>query len=253
MPLLKDARGPEGLRLYAIGDVHGRLDLLRARHAAIATDLVRRPVRAFRVIHLGDYVDRGPDSAGVIAALIEFCRDGDGVCLAGNHDVWMLRFLAKPTAANSAWTDFGGVETLISYGVSPYARGMGLRPLKALGKDLRAALPPEHEAFLRGLRACERHGDYFFAHAGVRPGRALERQSLSDLTEIREPFLSEQGDFGAVVVHGHTVTPEPCVKPNRIGIDTKAYASGVLTCLVLEGAEKGWLTPEGYAPLMCEA
>lgn len=248
MPFLKDARAPEGLRLYAVGDVHGRLDLLRDVHAAIAADLVRRPCRAFRVIHLGDYVDRGPDSAGVIETLIEFCRDGDGVCLAGNHDVWMLRFLAKPNAG-AAWLDYGGIETLRSYGVEPFARGVGLRPAKSLAKDLRAAMPPAHEAFLRSLRACERQGDYLFAHAGVRPGVKLEKHSLDDLTTIREPFLGSDADLGCVVVHGHTVSPAPVVRRNRIGIDTKAYASGVLTCLALERTDKGFVGPEGYAPL----
>ena len=245
MPLLRDARAPDGLRLYAIGDVHGRLDLLREMHARIAADLVRRPCRAFRVIHLGDYIDRGPDSAGVIAHLHEFCRDGDAVCLAGNHDRFLLGFLDKPADWGAVWLDNGGVAALASWGVDA---GLS-RPLKALRAELEAALPAEHRAFMAAMPLTERHGDYLFVHAGLRPGVALAKQKPRDLTGIREPFLDWDGDHGVIVVHGHTPGPEPVVRPNRIGIDTKAFASGVLSCLVLEGAEKGFLAPEGHAPL----
>lgn len=249
MPLLSEARAPEGLRLYAIGDVHGRLDLLREMHARIGADLVRRPCRAFRVIHLGDYIDRGPDSAGVIAHLIEFVRDGDAVCLAGNHDLYPIAFLDDPLKAAEQWFAFGGLEALASYGVDAYAPGLGLRSSKAIRKAFAGALPPDHLAFLRSLPFMERHGDYLFVHAGVRPKVKLEKQKVGDLVMIREPFLSHEGDFGAVVVHGHTTSPAPVIRPNRVGLDTKAYASGVLSCLVLEDVEKGLLTPEGYAPL----
>jgi serine/threonine protein phosphatase 1 len=250
MPVLRDARAPEGLRLYAIGDVHGRLDLLRQAHGRIAADLARRPCRRFRVIHLGDYVDRGPDSAGVIEHLIEFCRDGDAVCLAGNHDLYVPAFLRDPWDAGEDWLAFGGIETLASYGVDVALPGLGARSLKAIRKAFDAALPASHRAFFMGLPFTERHGDYLFVHAGVRPGVKLEKQKVADLTWIREPFLTHAGDFGAVVVHGHTVSPEPVVRRNRIGVDTKAYASGRLTCLALEAADKGFLTAEGYAPIV---
>ena len=249
MPFLSDARAPEGLRLYAIGDVHGRLDLLREMHARVAADLVRRPCGAFRVIHLGDYIDRGPDSAGVIEHLIEFTRDGDAVCLCGNHDLYPTAFLDNPLKAGEQWFAYGGVEALASYGVEPFAKGLGLRPFKAIRKAFAEALPDAHLAFLRGLPFMERHGDYLFVHAGVRPKVRIEKQKIGDLVMIREPFLSHEGDFGAVVVHGHTTGPKPVIRRNRIGLDTKAHASGVLSCLVLEGAEKGLLGPAGYAPL----
>jgi serine/threonine protein phosphatase 1 len=249
MPFLKDARAPEGVRLYAIGDIHGRLDLLREVHARLAADLIRRPVPAFRVIHLGDLIDRGPDSAGVVEHLIEFCRDGDAVCLAGNHDLFVRRFLAKPASVGEQWLDNGGEEALESYGL----KLSGFRSLKQIRKALDEAMPQAHRDFFESLPLCERHGDYLFVHAGVRPGVPLPKQKEADLTGIREPFLSSKVDHGFVVVHGHTPSAAPVIRPNRIGIDTKAFASGRLTCLALEGAEKGFLTPEGYAPLEAAA
>ncbi len=253
MPLLKDARAPAGLRLYAIGDIHGRLDLLRDAHARIAADLVRRPCARYRVIHTGDYVDRGPDNAGVVAHLIEFIRDGEAVCLAGNHDLYVTAFLKKPSEVGAQWLANGGEQTLASYGVDVGMPGLGLRSMKAVRKAFAAALPPEHKAFFETLDFHEQHGDYLFVHAGIRPGTPLRKQKVADLTFIREPFLSDPRDHGFVVVHGHTTSPEPVIRPNRIGIDTKAYASGVLTCLVLEDVEKGFLTASGYAPICLEA
>jgi serine/threonine protein phosphatase 1 len=249
MPFLCDARAPDGLRLYAIGDIHGRIDLLRETHARIAADLLDRPCRAFRVIHLGDLVDRGPDSAGVVEHLIEFCRDGDAACLAGNHELFVLRFLHKPQSVGEQWLDNGGEEMLESYGLKLSA----LKSLKQVRKGLEEAMPASHRAFFEALPLCERHGDYLFVHAGLRPGIPLARQTEADLTGIREPFLSSRADHGFVVVHGHTPSASPVVRPNRVGIDTKAFASGRLTCLALEGADKGFLTPEGYEPLPAAA
>jgi serine/threonine protein phosphatase 1 len=249
MPFLDAARAPEGTRLYAIGDVHGRLDLLRDVHARVATDLVRRPCPRFRVIHLGDYVDRGPESAGVVTHLIEFCRDGDAVCLAGNHDLYVTRFLKDPAGVGDHWMHFGGIETLASYGIDAAMPGIGLRSMKAVRKALAGAMPAAHVAFFDKLPFMERHGDYIFVHAGLRPGVKTDRQKVADLTFIREPFLSHDGDFGGVVIHGHTAGDNPVIRPNRIGIDTRAYSSDRLTCLVLEGGEKGFLGPGGYAPL----
>ena len=253
MPFLKDARAPDGMRLYAIGDIHGRLDLLRAAHARVAADLARRPCARYRVIHTGDYVDRGPESAGVVAHLIEFIRDGEAVCLAGNHDLYVTAFLKKPVEFGAQWLDNGGEQALASYGVDVGMPGIGLRSMKAVRKAFAAALPPAHLAFFENLPLHEQHGDYLFVHAGVRPGVALRKQKPIDLTFIREPFLSDPRDHGFVVVHGHTTSAEPVIRQNRIGIDTKAYASGVLTCLVMEAAEKGFLGAEGYAPLRLEA
>jgi len=249
MPFLADARGPDDLRIYAVGDVHGRLDLLRDLHARIAADLVGRPCRAFRVIHLGDHIDRGPDSAGVVAHLIEFCRDGDAVCLAGNHDLFVTAFLSDPRDIGADWFSYGGVEALRSWGVEGASPRLGGKAMRALRDAFAAALPAEHLRFFETLPFSERHGDYLFVHAGVRPGVALDRQKVGDVTCIREPFLGHEGDFGAVVVHGHTITPRPAIRRNRVGIDTRAYGGGPLSCFVIDGAEKGFLEPEGYAPL----
>lgn len=249
MVTLATARAPEGLRLYAIGDVHGRLDLLREMHARIAADLARRPCRRFRVIHLGDYIDRGPDSAGVIDHLIDFTLDGDAVCLAGNHDLYLRDFLADPDRIGDVWLRYGGDEALLSWGIDPMANDLRNRPVRALHAAFSAALPESHRAFLARLPLFEQHGDYVFVHAGVRPGLALHKQREADLTTIRDPFLTHTGSFGFVVIHGHTVVPTPCIRPNRIGLDTKAYASGVLSCVVLEAGAKGFLLPGGYRPL----
>ena len=249
MVTLATARAPQGLRLYAIGDVHGRLDLLREMHGRIAADLAHRPCRRFRVIHLGDYIDRGPDSAGVVSHLIEFARDGDAVCLAGNHDLYLRTFLDDPERVGEVWLRYGGVEALASWGIDIDGPTLRNRPLKAIHAALTSVLPEAHRAFFGGLPLFEQHGDYLFVHAGVRPGQPLHKQREVDLTTIRDPFLSHRGAFEFVVVHGHTVVPEPCVRANRIGLDTKAYASGVLSCLVVEDDAKGLLLPGGYRPL----
>lgn len=245
MPFLADAAGPPDMRLYAIGDIHGRLDLLRDLHAAVAADLVRRPCRRFRVIHLGDYIDRGPDSAGVVEHLVEFMRDGDAVCLRGNHDQFVPDFLADPLSTGEAWMRFGGDAALTSWGIDPL--DMRLRSMRSLRDAFARALPARHRAFFDALPHFERHGDYLFVHAGLRPGLPLTRQRPADMMTIREPFLSSSNDFDMVIVHGHTTVPEPVLRPNRVQIDTKAWASDRLTCLVLEGAEKGFLDPDGYA------
>lgn len=246
---LTNARTPDGLRLYAVGDIHGRLDLLREMHGRIATDLVRRPCRRFRIIHLGDYIDRGPDSAGVVEHLADFVRDGDSVCLAGNHDLYLTTFLDDPHEIGEHWLRFGGDAALESWGVATTEPGRGPRTLGALQAALQEALPDRHRAFFASLPFTERHGDYLFVHAGLRPGVPLHKQKTRDLVTIREPFLGHAGDHGVVVVHGHTVVEAPEVRPNRVGLDTKAYASGVLSCLVLEEADKGLLLPGGYRPL----
>jgi serine/threonine protein phosphatase 1 len=248
-PLLPDARVPDGVRFYAIGDVHGRLDLLRDMHARIEADLRARPVAHRRIIHLGDYIDRGPDSAGVVAHLIEMAQTGDVACLAGNHDLYLLTFLSKPAEVGEQWLRYGGVEALASWGIDVDAPGFLSRPWRVLRDALAEAMPPAHRRFFETLPFMEEHGDFAFVHAGIRPGVRLNKQRIADLTMIREPFLSHEGPLGHVVVHGHTITAAPVVRHNRVGLDTGAYRSGVLTCLVLEGDAKGFLLPGGYRPL----
>ena len=233
---------PAGQRVYAIGDVHGRLDKLRAIEATIADHFGRHgDVEAATVIFLGDYIDRGPESRGVIEHLLP--RRFAGLptrCLLGNHEAAMLEFLDDP-AIGPAWLSYGGVATLASYGVSMPAAPAPDR-MEALRQSLLAQVPRAHVAFMSGLEIWIQLGGYLFVHAGVRPGRALDRQSRTDLLEIRDPFLSYGRALPWRVVHGHTVTDEPEVRPHRIGIDTGAYAGGRLSCAVIEGSSVGWIT-----------
>jgi serine/threonine protein phosphatase 1 len=223
-----------GQRVYAVGDVHGCGDRLAALHALIAADLADRPIAAPLLVQLGDLVDRGPDSADVVARLAGGppIAGLPTVVLMGNHERMMLDALAGNDAgAIELWLFNGGAATLRSWGVSPAAPPAAWR----------AAIPAAQLDFLRALPLTLRLGRYFFVHAGVRPGVALARQAAGDLLWIREPFLSHDGDFGAVVVHGHTPSAAPEVRGNRLGLDTGAVLGGVLTCGVLEGDGVGFL------------
>jgi serine/threonine protein phosphatase 1 len=234
-----EAQTPEGMRLYAIGDIHGSDDKLAEVHEKIAADLAGSRPDDHRIIHIGDYGDRGPDTAGVIARLIALtASDARVICLRGNHDQLLLDFLADPGEWGAMFLGNGGKQTLRSYGVSN--RGLNYT---ALAEHALAAIPPEHCAFLDHLATSVRFGDYFFCHAGILPGVPLDAQSPDDLLWIREAFLHDTREHDAVIVHGHTVTATqtPEVHPNRIAIDTGAVFHGPLTCLVLEGTEVRFL------------
>jgi serine/threonine protein phosphatase 1 len=225
-----------GRRLYAVGDVHGCAVRLTAMHRLIERDLAERPVAEATLVHVGDYIDRGPESAGVLAILAAgpLLPGLRVVNLRGNHEQMMLTTIASGRAESAAqWIANGGMATLESWGV-PWRTA----PLSRWA----ATIPAEHIAFLNALPASYWEGPYLFVHAGVRPGVPLERQSRHDLLWIREPFLSWEGDFGAVVVHGHTPFMEPVVRSNRIGIDTGAVLGGRLTCAILEEDRVGFLT-----------
>lgn len=240
--LLGEARVPEGMRLYAIGDVHGCDDLLAEIHDRIAADLGVFPSEAARIIHLGDYVDRGPDTSAVIERLSRLCEaDERLVCLRGNHEEMVLDFLNQLLTGSETWLANGGGATLSSYGVSLPCEDENDWSTTKLSERLATALPAHHHRFLAALGYSARFGDYFFCHAGIRPGIPLAEQDPHDLIWIREGFLDSTADFGAVVVHGHTVTRVPEVRPNRIDIDTGAVRYGVLTCLVLEGNTQRFL------------
>jgi serine/threonine protein phosphatase 1 len=243
---LTDARGPEGVRLYAIGDVHGCLEALVRVHRAIGDDLAARPAGDWRIIHLGDYVDRGADSRGVV----EFMRarvagDRRVLCLRGNHDEMFAAALGGERGAVELWLMNGGAETLESYGV-PLTRFLDELRSGRAGGD---AVPQAHRAFLDGLAVSARFGDYYFVHAGIDPERSLEAQEPDVQIWIREPFLSSGKEFEAVVVHGHTPVRRVAVRPNRIGIDTGAVFGGPLSCLVLEGPERHLLAGDRLVPL----
>ena len=238
MVTLPAAQAPDGMRLYAIGDVHGCSDRLAEVHARIGNDLASRPVADWRVIHLGDYVDRGPDSAGVLRMLLDYGADGRAEFLLGNHDAFLIGFLADPAGpVLDVWIENGGAETFESFGIDSGLARQARKPAERqrLREALESALPSGLARFLSGVVPMVRHGDYAFVHAGVRPGVAMDQQSRDDLLWIREPFLSSTRWHGRRVVHGHTVTLQPDVRDNRIGIDTGAYASGRLTVLAIEG------------------
>jgi serine/threonine protein phosphatase 1 len=237
--LLGEASTPPGLRLYAIGDVHGCEAKLTAVHDAIAADLASRPSPDHRIIHIGDYADRGPDSAGVIGRLARLtASDPRVICLRGNHDQLLLNFLADPEEHAPMLLRNGGKETLRSYGVQLRSRAYG-----QLGQELMEKMPAADRAFLEAMPTSVQFGDYFFCHAGIRPGVSPSEQDPYDLLWIREEFLMDRRDHGVVVVHGHTVTAtqRPEVHPNRIDIDTGAVFDGPLTCLVLEGTAHRFL------------
>ncbi len=224
---------PAGVRVYAIGDVHGCAERLRALHAQIAGDVLGRPATRVVIVHLGDYIDRGPDSAGVIETLVRPppIQGAQAVNLMGNHERCMLDAVGGSLPSQTDWMFNGGANALASWGIDPLASW----------SNWKSAIPQRHLAFIGGLSSSFRLGGYFFAHAGVRPGISLDDQSESDLLSIRHMFLSSAADFGAVVVHGHTPADEPVVRANRIGIDTGAVFGGRLTCAVLEGDRVGFL------------
>ena len=228
----------EKTRLYVIGDIHGRLDLLDRLIDAIKCDVDEYGNDCLTVT-LGDYIDRGPNSRGVIERLLANPFPGDYVALKGNHEALLENFLDEP-GIGGRWRHLGGLETLHSFGV-PVASLMVGRNYDQAAEQLRAALSPEHTKFLASLKTSLTVGRYFLCHAGVRPGVPLERQSEEDLLWIRDEFLSSKMDFGKIVVHGHTPTDEPEVLPNRINIDTGAFATGRLTCLVIDQDQRRFL------------
>ena len=228
---------PVGERVYAVGDVHGRLDLFEALVAAIeADDAACRPAQT-TVVLLGDLIDRGPDSAGVIAAARTWGEQRLVRILLGNHEEMLLSALDSDEVMRQ-FLRFGGRETVLSYLHEPgeYHRAdlAGARLL------MQAAIPDADLEFIRSFEDSVRIGDYLFVHAGVDPQAPLDDQKVSDLRWIREPFLSHEASFGPVVVHGHTITDKPQVRTNRIGLDTGAYRTGLLTALGLQGSTR-WL------------
>jgi serine/threonine protein phosphatase 1 len=216
-----EASGPEGIRVYAIGDVHGRLDLLARMHRTIEEDMSGHPGKDWRIVHLGDYVDRGPDARGVIDFLIAAGRnDARVTSLAGNHDIGFMEFLVKP-APDELFAHNGGFETGLSYGVDlDFADPEGLRRTH---RELLSAVPRSHVDFIGTLRLSLTMGDFFFCHAGIRPGIALESQDREDLIWIRGDFHRYRELHPKVIVHGHTPVGEPEVLPNRVNVDTGAF------------------------------
>lgn len=233
-------RIPDGRRIYAVGDIHGRLDLLDALIAMIEADDAGRVPADTLIVFLGDLVDRGPDSRGVVDRLIAFSRGPIATrFLMGNHEEVFLRALGGDLKALKFLIRIGGRATILSYGIDE-AEYQSL-DFEELAATLTRLVPPEHVAFLSAFEEWIEAGDYLFVHAGVRPGIDLGEQRASDLRWIRDDFLQHRDSFGKLVIHGHSITRDVDLRANRIGIDTGAYDSGKLTAIGLEGAERWFL------------
>lgn len=230
-----DVRLPEGLRIYAIGDVHGRLDLLDGVFGRIDRHLEADPCEQNLTILLGDMIDRGPQSRGVIERVMARGKSHWLLAMRGNHEQCLLDFLEDPEVLVE-WGEFGAFSTLLSYGVKPRLSATPEQRREARD-DLLAVMPAEQLAFLKQLAISFSCHGYFFVHAGVRPLVPFKDQVAEDLLWIRHEFLSHRGGFERIVVHGHTPVSEPEILPNRINLDTGAYATGRLTCVVMEGNE----------------
>lgn len=231
-PARPPASVPAGQRIYAIGDIHGRLDLFDALADAIERDDAAQGRAETTVVLLGDLIDRGPDSAGVVARAREWSQRRRVRIIAGNHEEMLLQSLDHLETFR-AFLRYGGRETILSYPVD--ARAFHMAELAEAQAMMRRAIPVADLDFIRRFEDHVVFGDYLFVHAGVQPGAPIDQQKRHDLRWIREPFLSHAGDFGHVVVHGHTIAAEPVLRANRIGIDTGAFMSGKLTALALEG------------------
>ena len=227
---------PADRRLYCIGDIHGRLDLLEELH-----EMIRQDAEGFNgqnvLVYLGDYIDRGAQSRQVLDLLVEQpLADFEHVHLLGNHEQTMLDFLDSPRDA-AAWLKFGGNVTLLSYGVG-VGRIINTMDIEVLCEELEEKLPQSHRDFLESCQLTYSEGNYLFVHAGIRPGVALEDQQAEDLLWIREEFIYSHKRHDQIVVHGHSISAEVEWRSNRIGIDTAAYESGMLTALVLQGSDQ---------------
>jgi serine/threonine protein phosphatase 1 len=229
------AQLPDGVRIYAIGDIHGRADLLEELLFKIDADRTSRPpVSRSLTVFLGDYIDRGPASREVLDLLLRHEQTNETVFLRGNHETFVPRFLGDPPVLDE-WRLCGGLETLLSYGLKPSIRPDADEQM-ALAQELAKSIPSAHLEFLESLDLFFGCGGFLFVHAGIRPGVPIRQQTEDDLLWIREEFLSFEHPFESFIVHGHTPVPVPDLRSNRINIDTGAFATGRLTCIVIEGS-----------------
>jgi serine/threonine protein phosphatase 1 len=225
-----DSTLPEGVCIYAIGDIHGRADLLKKIHQKIRMDSVGNNARRKIILYLGDYVDRGTQSKEVLDELIENpLRGFEHVYLMGNHEYAMMAFVNNPEEAE-AWLQWGGDATLASYGIEMKDENDMLKTSAIMQGELTEALPEEHKEFLQKLELYYESGDYIFVHAGLRPGVPLQKQYIEDLLMIRDEFILSKEGFDKTIVFGHTIFKEPFIKADKVGLDTGAYHSSALTC-----------------------
>ncbi len=235
---------PDGRRVYAIGDIHGRDDLFAKLIGLIRADNAARDHAEVTLILLGDLVDRGPQSAEVVERAIRLKDEfPDTRLLIGNHEECFLAALTGDVRRLRYFMRIGGEATVASYWTSPTS--LDSATFEEVAEQLPTMVPKAHVDFLGAGEDVIEIGDYVFVHAGIRPGIGLESQALVDLRWIREDFLDDERDHGAMVVHGHTIQADVDERPNRIGIDTGAYKSGVLTAIALEGTERRYLKTEG--------
>jgi serine/threonine protein phosphatase 1 len=227
-----NASAPADTRIYAVGDIHGRADLLSEITARIDDDIRRRPIAHTVEVYLGDYVDRGPHSRTVIDLLAVRLVANHAVCLRGNHEAVMEGFLQDP-AILQYWEPLGGMQTLASYGIELHG---DTETALDLQRRFLAAFPRAHELFMQCLRNQFACGDFLFAHAGIRPDVPIEQQDVNDLIWIRDEFLESTHTHERFIVHGHTPVPHPDIRHNRINIDTAAWRTGTLTCIAIEGS-----------------
>ena len=237
----KPPRAPEGSRIYAVGDIHGRADLLATLLNRIRGDADSAAGLRKVLVYVGDYIDRGADSFAVVETVIgETPKEFEAVHLKGNHEDFLMHFI-KDGSLGDSWMMNGGIATLLSYGVDFRGHPFLPQTLAAARRDFLGLLPRDHMNFYQGLKTSHFEGDYLFVHAGLKPGVPIDDQDEFDLMWIREEFLDSGIDFGPMIVHGHTIGPQPEVHGNRIGIDTGAYHTGRLTCLVLENDSRRFL------------
>jgi serine/threonine protein phosphatase 1 len=222
----------EGVRVYAVGDVHGRIDLVEGVLSRIDADRSSSPAKRIVEIFIGDYVDRGPSSRAVLDRLSQRVQTHGTVLLRGNHEELLLAFLREP-AALTEWQRLGGLQTLLSYGLSPPINASATQQIE-LAAEFRRKFPDSHKSLLTSMPSSFTCGDFLFVHAGVRPGVPIAEQSEQDLLWIRDDFLLSKAQFGKFIVHGHTPVAEPDLHQNRFNIDTGAYATGRLTCIRIE-------------------
>jgi serine/threonine protein phosphatase 1 len=237
-------RIPDGIVLYAVGDIHGQLQLLDRLLDKVDADARRQDADQCVLVFVGDYIDRGTDSAGVIERLVSgLPEDAECRFILGNHEAILLEFIEKPERL-PLWLMNGADATLRSYGIEAPSSHDQLHDFVGCRDEFVSKLPQTHRAFLDGLELKVKFGDYLCVHAGIRPGVPLSEQSRQDLLWIRGEFLDSEEDFGFIVVHGHTPGPVPVVRRNRIGIDTGAWAFGCLTAVRLHGATREFLSVE---------
>ncbi len=244
LPAEPEARVPAGQRVYAIGDIHGRLDLFELLLDIIHEDAAARGPADTWLVLLGDLVDRGPDSCGVVERAMQLAEGGKVRVLAGNHEEMLLGSMADPETLRH-FLRHGGKETLFSYGLT--FEEYSTSSLEQLCQRMGELIPQSQVDFMRGMENQIEFGEYLFVHAGIRPGVPLDQQIVPDLRWIRREFLDHADPHSHVVIHGHTIADEPVVRTNRIGIDTGAFASGRLTAIGLEGADR-WFLSATIAP-----